>query len=701
MDDDEEETGAILNAGDGDDDNYDDNIQLGSTHDNHLKPRGDDADSDDIIDKHKDLPQFTFRAIAGGVIVGGLMSFSNMYFGLQADWITMGSLQSTLLGFLAFRMVEKRLTRKFNYLENVLLQTVAVATATMPLAGGFIGVIPALEILWHQEHNTTVTPVPGTSSSSHAADVELPIYFSWWGLTLWSFALAFFGVFFAVPLRRQTILVEKLKFPSGTATAQMISVLHELDDSQVSEELLLKHEETDISTRSRHNSREDEPLTTGANVMSSSTSLSSSDLEEDQGFPRPTNFNTKYKVLFISFAASALYKFMSFFFPILSGLPIFGTYLANTWAWKLTPSLSYVGQGMIMGPKTGASMFVGLILGWAILGPIAHDRGWAPGKPLDVTNGAKGWLLWIALFIMLSQSIVSLLVLMTQQLLVKFGYIKRTVIKSSDDPAPINQRVPNKWWIIGLVISTISCVAIISPLFDVAAYQTLLAVLVALLTSVLAVRALGVTDMNPVTGIGKISQILFAFVAPKNIVSNLVAGAIAEAGGQQAGDMLQDLKTGHLLKASPRTQFYGQLIGSFFSIFFAVAAFKLYSSVGTINSPSSGVWLSMARLVNGGSLGDHVLPFCIVFGGLVSIIPILEAVFPSWEPYLPSGIGIAIGMYITPNYIIPRCIGSLVQFVWKRYRVNSFNDYMIIVASGFVLGEGVTSIITGLLNLAK
>jgi hypothetical protein len=45
-------------------------------------------------------------------------------------------------------------------------------------------------------------------------------------LVLWSLALAFFGVFFAVPLRRQTILREKLKFPSGTATAHMIKVLH-------------------------------------------------------------------------------------------------------------------------------------------------------------------------------------------------------------------------------------------------------------------------------------------------------------------------------------------------------------------------------------------------------------------------------------------------------------------------------------------
>ena len=38
--------------------------------------------------------------------------------------------------------------------------------------------------------------------------------------------VCFFGVVFAVPLRREVIVREKLKFPSGTATALMIGVLH-------------------------------------------------------------------------------------------------------------------------------------------------------------------------------------------------------------------------------------------------------------------------------------------------------------------------------------------------------------------------------------------------------------------------------------------------------------------------------------------
>lgn len=91
--------------------------------------------------------------------------------------------------------------------------------------------------------------------------------------------------------------------------------------------------------------------------------------------------------------------------------------------------------------------------------------------------------------------------------------------------------------------------------------------------------------MNPVSGIGKISQVIYAGVTPGNIVANLIAGGIAEAGAQQAGDMMQDLKTGHLLRASPRAQFYGQLAGSFFSVIVAVIAYWIFSTVYTIPGP--------------------------------------------------------------------------------------------------------------------
>ena len=53
----------------------------------------------------------------------------------------MGSLQSAILGFGFFRLLENRaLIKGFTMEENVIVQTTAVATATMPLAAGTIPV---------------------------------------------------------------------------------------------------------------------------------------------------------------------------------------------------------------------------------------------------------------------------------------------------------------------------------------------------------------------------------------------------------------------------------------------------------------------------------------------------------------------------------------------------------------------------------
>lgn len=95
---------------------------------------------------------------------------------------------------------------------------------------------------------------------------------------------------------------------------------------------------------------------------------------------------------------------------------------------------------------------------------------------------------------------------------------------------------------------------------------------------------------------------MFALIAPGQVVPNLVAGAIAEAGAQQAGDMMQDFKTAHLLGVCPRAQFYAMLIGSAASVFVSVAAYALYTSAFVIPgpefpAPTAEIWLDMAELV--------------------------------------------------------------------------------------------------------
>jgi uncharacterized oligopeptide transporter (OPT) family protein len=130
-----------------------------------------------------------------------------MYFGLQTGWISSMAMPSALLGFSYFKLVSRWISYPFTPVENVFVQSVAGSVGTMPLGCGFVGVLPALNFLL----------TPGENG---------PLQISLTKLIVWAVGIAFFGVVFAVPLRKQVIIREKLKFPSGTATAALIKVLH-------------------------------------------------------------------------------------------------------------------------------------------------------------------------------------------------------------------------------------------------------------------------------------------------------------------------------------------------------------------------------------------------------------------------------------------------------------------------------------------
>ncbi|KAJ1988042.1 OPT super [Dimargaris cristalligena] len=714
------------------------------------KPSSDDGDDrsfhhddligDDIPDEERAFlpidntgPHFTWRSVIVGLLIGCLLCFSNMYFGLQTGWISMMSLQSSLVGFVLFKLAAFCLPINFGPAENVILQTTAVATATMPLAGGFVGIVPALKML-------TLEDNPGGGS----------VVMNFGELVLWGMGLAFFGVFFAIPLRRQTIIKEKLKFPSGTATAQMISVLHqrkdptleaeELDERVRSERMKLQRPTYQHAVRPL--SKSNTPSRNSS--MEHISSQNAVDLDDDTAkriAAMDADWKSKGYALMISFAISGGYTVAAHMKPFINNLPVFGATAAH-WNWTYRPSPSYMGQGVIMGLPTCLAMTLGAIVGWGFLSPLSHYQGWAPGPVKDWKTGPQGWILWISLAVMIAESLVSLGVMTFKegrQLWVKYqGRRAVKAQKSSDsgvlsgnsgvegdesatnyqprnptfseimdlDNLDVHPRhlVPN--WVVygGLFLSSVLCVVAMTILFRIPIYATILAVFIACLLSILGVRALGETDLNPVSGIGKVSQVIFAGVVPGNLVANLVAGGIAEAGAQQAGDMMQDLKTGHLLHASPRAQFYGQMLGSFFSVFVSVGAYMLYTSTYEIPGPefevpTAQVWLDMSRLVNGHSLPTNSGPFIIGFSLLFACLPILETMFSHqrWVKYLPSGIAFAIGIYNPPNFTLARLTGALSVYLWNRFSDPRFeksrNVMAIVVASGFVLGEGTLSLL--------
>ncbi|KAH7884304.1 OPT oligopeptide transporter protein-domain-containing protein [Phlebopus sp. FC_14] len=629
--------------------------------------------------------EFTLPAVTIGLLIGCLLCFTNLYFGLQTGWISMMSLQSALIGFLLSKMLPTPLTPQ----EIIVVQTTAVATGTMPLAAGFVGILPALGLLEEEK------------------DGSPPIHLSWLAAIGWSCSVAFFGVFLSPPIRKQVIIEEQLAFPSGTATAQLISVLHRLPPP-----------DTSLRRRSGYRALDTEDTVDVTTVVEEEVDIAADVAEAEAEEEREVVQQEGWLDLAYSFLASGAMTLAAYFFPIVFSIPLFGRYLAREWLWSFTPSLSYVGQGIIMGFPTTLSMNLGMLVGWGILSPLSRYKGWAPGPVGDMSTGARGWILWVSLAIMCADSLVSLLPVI-QEYVVKLASSYRSVKLGDDNEREEEDHevetpdrlVPMRWVVNGLIGSIVVGTLLVWMVFGnegIKPWATLIGFAMGGLLSILGVRALGETDLNPVSGLGKISQLLFAWIQPGNVVANIIAGGVAEAGAQQAGDLMQDLKTGHLIRASPRAQFYGQLIGSLLSIIVSTTAYTLYQKAYTIPGPSfpaptAYVWLSLARLLRDGQLPEKSNTFMLLFAVLFGLVASLKVTAVRQQhPYakwIPSGVAFAIGFLNTPSFSLARLIGGVIEFLYhRRYQRSGSGGgadiRLIVVASGFVLGEGVVSVVS-------
>ncbi|KAF4901182.1 putative oligopeptide transporter [Colletotrichum viniferum] len=647
---------------------------------------------------------FTIRGVVVGLLVGLVICFSNMYFGLQTGWVSTMTMPASLMGFGIFKALARHLKFPFSPVENVLVQTVAGSMAIMPLGCGFVGVIPAMNYLL-------------------TTDEQGPLHISLWKLILWSLGLCYFGVVFAVPLRRQVIIRERLRFPSGFSTAVLIGVLHgqtRISNSGGSEDTVAGGFASLVPDPDEATVMDNSRTVTGADAEHGRIAGSEPDVHQD--------WAGNMRLLLICFGVSGLYTLCSYFLPSLRNIPVFGTEAASIWLWTLNPSPAYIGQGIIMGPETTLHMLLGAAVGWGILSPLAKYNGWAPGSIDDWETGSKGWIVWVSLAIMLADAIdqsrqgYSALrteeeteATSTSRLLPDQG--PNTIVRrrasvlpdnyteEDDADAPPEQQISNRLVSVGLVLSVLLCIMTIHIVFGdlVPLYATIVAVLMALLLSIMGVRALGETDLNPVSGISKLAQLFFALIIPQShkssVLINLVAGAVSEAGALQAGDLMQDLKTGHLLGAAPNAQFWGQVIGATAGAVVSALVYQLYAAVYAIPGdlfqvPTGYVWIFTARLVTGKGLPPNAREWAFAFAIIFAITTMIRttATGKVWRSFIPGGIAVAVGMYNVPSFTLARTVGGLLSWYWISRRGQSSTP-LIVLASGFILGEGFLSIV--------
>jgi uncharacterized oligopeptide transporter (OPT) family protein len=594
--------------------------------------------------------QLTVRAVLMGGLLGMLMSLSNLYTMLKLGGMFGVAITACVLSFVIWnglRALSGGKLSQMSILENNCMQSTASAAGFS--TGG------------------TVTTALG------ALLLVQGVHQSWQVVALFVFFTAALGVFLAVPLKRQMINVEQLKFPSGIAAAMTLQSLYSKGTEALRKTYALL-------------------FALAAGGLAAWLRTSNSLVEQLRKSGHPQVWLEKIQGIFFLPEALNLPRWLN---------PIGRGQMAGL---SFEPGVLLVGAGMLAGTRVSLSMFAGSVLLYYVVAPqllamdLAHAGmpGYLPSFALR-DNGDFNpirWALWGGTSLMLFSSLTQV-ALQWRTLARAFGGFKRSQTAQTERLAQIE--VPVGWLIAGLAPITIGMIALQYVAFHISIPLGLLSVAFAFLVSLVCCRATGETDNTPIGAMGKLTQLLFAVLpgASGIVTTNLMAAGTTAAAGTAAADLLTDLKSGYLLGANPRKQFIAQFIGVFFGTVAVVPAwFALVpnkQALEAFNPPATNMWKAVADLL---TQGVQMLPpsarSAIVIGAVVGVaLPLAEKLFPRAKPYLPSAIGLGLSWVMVFQNTLSIAIGGLLIAAWQRLNKKNFDLYSVPIASGFVAGESI------------
>ncbi len=314
------------------------------------------------------------------------------------------------------------------------------------------------------------------------------------------------------------------------------------------------------------------------------------------------------------------------------------------------------------------------------------------------------WVLWTGVALMITSSFVSL-GFQWKAIARTFKSLKGVAAgQEADEEEDAPDPYPMKYWLVGMTAATVLTAVLAYIYFGIPIWMGILAVILSLFVAAIAVRATGETDINPVGAMGKITQVVFGALHPGYMQTNLMAAGITAAGASQAGDLMHDLKAGHMLKVSIRKQVITQLIGVVVGVLAASATFKVlmlaYDIPGDVfPGPAVYAWFKMAEILG---KGFAALPPGAMWGALAGaifgiIVPVVGKLAPKVGKWLPSPVAFGIAFMVHPVYSIAMWAGAI-GFGWYEKRNKEKADkYGFSLASGLIAGEGLMMVVIALI----
>ena len=505
-----------------------------------------------FVPEESELPELTFKAIALGTVMAIILGAANAYLGMKAGLTVAATFPAAVVSMAALRLMGGSVLE-----ENMARTTASVGEA---LVAGAIFTIPTFVIsgVWDE--------------------------LRYWESTAIMFIGGVLGVLFIIILRRTLVVEADLPFPESVAAAELVK-----------------------AGQGGHQ--------TGAAYVFQAMGIAA--VWELVKNANGVKLVADSATTFVSLGRSTIEML---------GQPVscIGGFLLQSPA--ASPAL--VGVGFIVGPQIAATVFSGAVLGWLVLVPLGLFLN--PELAAQAMDGSdlirlstEVWLRQVrplAVGTMIVAALHTLYRLRTS-LVRGIGQALGDLKTGSavDDRHRLNVDLDFR--------KTGAAIAILAvPLFGLywffsqslagAVLLTVVMIILGFLFAAVAGYLVGLlgSSNNPISGLTLstllITAILMVFIGVTGEAGILgvlgVAGVVCCAAGV-AGDMLQDLKVGHILGGTPWKMEVGELIGvtvaAVVLVFPMIAMDRVYEiGSAALPAPQAGLMALMSQGIVGGEM---------------------------------------------------------------------------------------------------
>jgi uncharacterized oligopeptide transporter (OPT) family protein len=236
------------------------------------------------------------------------------------------------------------------------------------------------------------------------------------------------------------------------------------------------------------------------------------------------------------------------------------------------------------------------------------------------------------------------------------------------------------------------------------------------LAGIIVAQATGQTDISPLSGLALIAVTLMYFLTGGNITASILIGVAVCIATSQCADMMQDLKTGHLVGSVPREQQVAQLIVSWIGPFIAIGVLMVLWSAGPADAagnPTPGFGPDSVACIeqSGGCLSA---PQADVLKGIIEALRDKDAAVDKYiggatiggalSIFPIGGIAVLVGlaMYLPFSITLAYGIGCLIAMALEKTQGTAFIGRKLVpVSAGLIVGEALTALAFNLVKLGS